>query len=278
MNPASVQPMLAATTFWESNPSCYFPTTPYSSDSLATAVRCKISALLGLDKQTLLTPGGSNHTTTVLEGTLNMLIQRNAQVSTLVVASSADTDMYISFPDMIYPRGVYALWQDNLILNGTGTIIRPENGPVRNDAYTYPTQGKSYYTADGGCLGETSCGGEEYFDGKYNPSTGQTDAEWKFAWGCARSIQGGNFVLEKRLTYHPNTVFSSMDISYLANMSWAVPFGIPLDEGAHPHCQEVAEGFRFQHKVRFEYLGVYAESHRSGQCKCETFCDQCVAY
>ncbi|KAI8827580.1 hypothetical protein BJ741DRAFT_671036 [Chytriomyces cf. hyalinus JEL632] len=236
MNPASVRPMLVANTFWESNPSCYFPTTPYSSDSLATVVR------------------RSNVTATVIDGTLNMLIRRDEQVSTLVVASSADSDVYI--PDMIYPRGVYALWQDNLILNGTGTIIRPENGPVRNYAYTYPTQGKSYYTADGGCLGETSCGGEEYFDGKYNPSTGQTDAEWNFAWG----------------------LFSTMDISYLANMSWAVPFGVTLDEGAHPHCQEVTEGFRFQHKVRFEYSGVYAGSPRSGKCKCETFCDQCAAY
>ncbi|KAJ3243756.1 hypothetical protein HDU78_011823 [Chytriomyces hyalinus] len=268
--------MLAAATFWESNPSCYFPTSPYSSDSLTTAVRCKVSALLDLDKQTLLTPGGSNLTATVFNGTLNMLIQRDAQVSTLIVASSPDSDVYISIPDMIYPRGVYALWQGNLVINGTGTLIRPNNrdGSTRDDFYTYPTHGKSYYTADGGCLGETNCGGEEYFDGKYNPSTGQTDSQWNFAWGCARAVSGSNFVLEKSLTYHPNTVFSTMDISYLAGMSWAVPFGIPFDE----HCQKVNEGFRFQHNVRFEYWGVYAGSPRAGQCTCGTFCDRCVAY
>ncbi|KAJ3409033.1 hypothetical protein HDU80_003326 [Chytriomyces hyalinus] len=271
----------AAATFWDSNPSCYFPTNAYSSDSLATAVRCKVSALRGLDKQTLLTPGGSSLTATLLNGTLNMLIQRDAQVSTLIVASSPNSDMYISIPDMIYPDGVYALWQDNLVINGTGTVIRPKNpneSTRDNNIYTYPTHGKSYYTADGGCLGETKCAGEEYFDGKYNPSTGQTDSEFNFVWDCARALHGRNFVLEKSLTYHPNTVYSTMDISYLADMSWAVPFGIPFDEGPHPRCQKVNEGFHFQHKVRFEYWGVYAGSPRTGQCTCLTFCDRCVGY
>ncbi|KAI8841176.1 hypothetical protein BJ741DRAFT_595474 [Chytriomyces cf. hyalinus JEL632] len=268
-----------AATFWESN-ACYFPPDAHNSDSLATAVRCKFSALLGLDKQTLPTPGGSNLTATVLNGTLNMLIQRGAKVSTLVVASSPNSDFYVSIPDMIYSHGVYALWQGNLVINGTGNLLRPSDGheTTRDNMYTYPTHGKSYYTADGGCLGETKCGGEEYFDGKHNPSTGQTDSQWRFAWGCERSLYGGNFVLEKSLAYHPNTVYSTMDISYLADMSWAVPFGIPFDEGPHRHCQKVNEGFRFQHKVRFEYWGVYAGSPRAGQCTCGTFCDQCVAY